>query len=81
MFLFLSQVAYIHANFQFVYNSMRHLTDIKTKIEHAVDSWYEFDTSRAPDSIGDNVIRAQTLLNKMTFVYGVRPVSSPFVAN
>jgi len=50
-------------------DSMKLLTDMKTKIKHAVDSSYEFDTSRAPDSISRNVHRAQALLAKTTFIY------------
>lgn len=52
---------------------MRLLTDIKMKIEHAVEFWYEFDASRSPHS---NARRALSLLTKMTFVYRVSYVSS-----
>jgi hypothetical protein len=45
---------------------------MKTRIKHAVDSSYEFDTSRAPESISRNVRRAQALLAKTTFIYRVR---------
>jgi len=45
------------------------LTEIKAKIKHFVQSSYEFDTSRTPDSINRNASRAQALLTKMTFVY------------
>jgi hypothetical protein len=55
---------------------MELLTDMKSKIKHAVDSLYEFDTSRAPDSISRNVSRAQALLAKTTFVYRVRLIAS-----
>jgi hypothetical protein len=54
---------------------MEFLADIKTKIKHAVDSSYDFDTSRAPDSIGRNVSRAQALLAKATFIYRVRLIA------
>ncbi|KAF8471404.1 hypothetical protein DFH94DRAFT_201400 [Russula ochroleuca] len=54
---------------EFVYSNMRFLTDIKTKIKHAVQSSYGFDTSRAPGSIGRNARRAQALLSRMTFIY------------
>ena len=55
---------------------MKLLTDMKTKIKHAVASSYEFDTSRAPDSIGRNASRAQALLDKATFIYRVRLIAS-----
>jgi hypothetical protein len=57
------------------------ITDIKSRIEHTVESLYEFDTSQAPNSISRNATRAQALLTKMTFVYRVRLIASPFVAN
>ena len=57
------------------------LTDIKTGTKHAVQSLYEFSTSRAPDSIGHNASRAQALLTNMTFVYRVRLIESSLVAN
>ena len=49
---------------------------MKTMIKHAVDFSYEFDTSRAPDSIGLNASRAQAWLDKATFIYRVRFVAS-----
>jgi hypothetical protein len=65
-----------HGFFQFVYSSMRLLTDVKMKIDHAVEYSYEFNTSRDPDSISHNARCAQALLTNMTFVYGVRFVAS-----
>ena len=58
--------------FQIKCDSMKLLADIKTEIKHAVDSLYEFDTSRAPEMIHRNATRAQALLAKTTFVYRVR---------
>jgi hypothetical protein len=55
---------------------MKLLTVMKTNIKHAVYSSYEFDTSRAPDSISRNVSRAQALLAKTTFIYRVRLIAS-----
>ena len=78
---FLTHVAQSHAGFQFVCNSFGFLTDIKADIKHVVESSYGFDTSRAPDIISRNAYRAQKLLANMTFVYQVRHISSPFVAN
>ena len=40
--------------FQFVYDSLRFIADIKRKIMHIVETLYEFDTSQAPESIGRN---------------------------
>ena len=68
---FLSHVARLHSGFQFTCSSMKFLTDIKKKIKPDVDSLYEFDTSRAPDSIGRNARRARALLTKATFIYRV----------
>ncbi|KAF8506729.1 hypothetical protein F5888DRAFT_1644820, partial [Russula emetica] len=48
---------------------MTFLTDVKTKIKHVVEFSYEFDTSKAPNSISRNVHRAQALLAKSTFIY------------
>lgn len=62
--------------FQIKCDSMKLLTDMKTKIKHAVDSSYEFETSRAPDSIGRNASRAQALLAKTTFIYRVHLIVS-----
>jgi hypothetical protein len=69
---FLSHVARLHSDFQIKCDSVKLLTDMKTKIKHAVDSLYGFDTSRAPESISRNVRRAQALLAKTTFIYRVR---------
>jgi Domain of unknown function (DUF6532) len=73
--------AQIHVGFQFVYSNMGLLTQFKAEIKHAVESLYGFDTSRAPDIISRNAYRAQQLLTNMTFIYQVRHISSPFVAN
>ena len=73
--------ARINSNFQFVYDSLRFVTDIKMKIMHAVETSYEFDTSQAPENIGRNASRAQALLSKMRFVYRVRLFSPQFMAN
>ena len=51
---------------------MELVIDIKKKIEHAVETSYEFDTGRAPDKIRRNKGRAKALLSEMTFVYRVR---------
>ena len=64
--------AQTHTDFQFAFDSMELVTDIKNKVEHAVETSYEFDTSRAPDKIRRNIGRAQALLSEMTFVYRVR---------
>jgi hypothetical protein len=66
---FLSHVARLHSDFQIQCDNMKLLADMKTKIKHTVDSSYEFDTSRAPDSISRNVRRAQALLAETTFIY------------
>jgi len=66
---------------QFTCSSMKFLTDMKTKIKHAVEYSYEFDTSQAPDSISRNASRAQALLADTTFIYQVRLIASPFAAN
>ena len=55
-----------HKDFQFKCSSMKFLDDMKTKIKSAVVSSYEFDTSRAPDSIRRNASRAQALLAETT---------------
>ena len=73
---FLSHVTRLHSDFQIKCDSMKLLTDMKTNIKHAVYSSYEFDTSRAPDSISRNASRAQALLAKTTFVYRVRLIAS-----
>jgi hypothetical protein len=55
---------------------MKLLTDMKTKVKHAVDFAYEFRTCQAPDSIGRNASRAQALLTQTAFIYRVRLVAS-----
>jgi hypothetical protein len=70
--LFLPHSARIHTNFQFVFNSMELVTDIRKNIKHAVESLYEFDTSRAPDNISRNATRVRALLIDTKFVYRVR---------
>jgi hypothetical protein len=79
--VFLIHVAQIYPDFQFVYSSLGFLNDIKVEIKHAVESLYGFDTSRAPDIISRNASRAQALLSNMTFIYQVRLILSPYVAN
>ena len=72
----LSHAARLHSNFQIKYGSMKLLTDMKTKIGHAVDFAYDFRTCRAPDSIGRNAKRAQALLTQTTFIYRVCLIAS-----
>jgi hypothetical protein len=67
--------------FQFTCSSMKFVTYIKTKIQRAVVSSYEFDTSRTPYSISFNARHAQALLTRMTFINGVRLIPSPFASN
>jgi hypothetical protein len=50
---------------------MKLLNDMKTNIKSAVESSYEFDTSRASESISRNASRAQALLAETTFIYRV----------
>ena len=69
--LFLSHVTRLHLDFQIKYHSMELLTDLKTKTKSAVESSYEFDSSRAPQSISRNASRAQALLADTTFIYRV----------
>jgi hypothetical protein len=76
MYRFLSRMAQLHLDFQFKCSSMKLLNEMKTKIKSAVESSYEFDTSRAPDSISRNTSRAQALLAKATFIYRVRLIAS-----
>ena len=64
-------VAGLHSDFQIKCDSMELLAGMKTKIKRTVDTLYEFDTSRAPDSISHNASRAQALLTKTTFIYRV----------
>ena len=79
--IYLPHGAEIYLGFQFVYSNMGLLTYFKADIKHAVESSYGFDTSRAPDIISRNAYRAQKLLTNMTFIYLVRHISSPFIAN
>ena len=67
--------------FQFTCSGMNFLTDMKTRIKHAVESSYEFDTSQAPNSISRNASRAHVLLAETSFIYLVRFIASPFAAN
>jgi hypothetical protein len=60
---------------------MGFIADIKKNIWHAVETLYEFNTSRDPRSISHNATRAHALLDNMTFVYGVRLNASPYAAN
>ncbi|KAI0296113.1 hypothetical protein B0F90DRAFT_1114424 [Multifurca ochricompacta] len=55
---------------QFADGPMKLLTDMKLMIMHAVEAFYGFDTSQAPDSIGHNTALAHALLADMTFIYG-----------
>ncbi|KAH9035131.1 hypothetical protein EDB83DRAFT_2525086 [Lactarius deliciosus] len=48
---------------------MKFFVDTKTKIMHAVEAQYGFDTSHAPDSISRNASLAQALLSHMAFIY------------
>jgi len=48
---------------------------------HHVESLYEFGSSRAPSSISRNTRHAQALLLDMTFIYRVRPTTSPLTAH
>ena len=73
---FLSHVARLNSDFQFTYSSMEFLTDMKMKIKPAVDSSYEFNTSKTLDSIGHNASRAEALLSKATFIYRVCLIAS-----
>ena len=67
--------------FQVTFSSMMFLAYMKMNIRHAVESSYEFDTSRAPNIISRNASHAQALLAKMTFIYQVRLIASPFAEN
>ncbi|KAH9167169.1 hypothetical protein EDB89DRAFT_137186 [Lactarius sanguifluus] len=48
---------------------MKFFIDTKTKIMHAVEAQYGFDTSHTPDSISNNASLAQALLSHMAFIY------------
>ena len=78
---FWSHVAWLHSNFQIKCDSMRFLTDIKTKIKHVVQYSFEFNTSKASDSISHNASLAQALLAKTSFIFRVRLIASPSAAN
>jgi hypothetical protein len=65
-------------DFQFKCSSMKFLRYMKMKIKSVVETSYEFDTSRAPDSISRNTGRAQALLANTTFIYRVRLIASHF---
>jgi hypothetical protein len=54
---------------------------MKTKIKHAVEYSYDFDTSQAPDTITRNIRRARALLAETTFIYRVRLIAPPFSEN
>jgi hypothetical protein len=60
---------------------MSFITEIKTSIMHSIETYYGFDTSRAPDSISYNASRAYRLLSEMTFIYRVRHISLRFSAH
>jgi hypothetical protein len=62
-------------DFQFKCSSMKLLKHMKMKIKSVVETSYEFDTSRAPDSISRNTGRAQALLTNTTFIYRVRLIA------
>ena len=68
---FLTHMAQFHKDFQVKYSSMKLLNDMKTKTKPAVESFYGFDTSQAPKSIGRNSSRAQKLLAHTIFIYRV----------
>ncbi|KAN0116042.1 hypothetical protein V8E52_006348 [Russula decolorans] len=54
---------------EFKCSSMKLFNDMKTKIKSAVESSYEFDSSRDSQSISHNASRAQALLAETTFIY------------
>jgi len=68
---FLSHMPQLQLDFQFKCSSMKLLNDMKTKFKPAVEFFYEFDTSQAPQSISRNASRAQALLIERTFIYRV----------
>jgi hypothetical protein len=70
---FLSHMAQLHSDFQLKCSSMMLLNDMKTKTKYAVESSYEFDTSRAPQSISRNASRA---LAETAFIYRVHLIVS-----
>jgi hypothetical protein len=75
MYRFLSDMAQLHLDVQFKCRSMKLLKYMKMMIKSVVESSYEFDTSRAPDSISRNTGRAQALLANTTFIYRVRLIA------
>jgi hypothetical protein len=69
--LFFATCDMVHSDFQIKCDSLKLLAYMKTKIKHTLDSCYEFDTGRAPESISRNASRAQALLAEKTFIYRV----------
>ncbi|KAI0248445.1 hypothetical protein BJV78DRAFT_1235928 [Lactifluus subvellereus] len=57
---------------------MHLLAEMKTNIIHEVDTFYGFDTSQTPRSIGNNTNLAYTMLTRMTFIYRVCLIASQF---
>jgi Domain of unknown function (DUF6532) len=55
---------------------MKVLHDMKMKIMHHIESFYGFDTSRAPEVISRNARHARALLTAMAFIYRVGPILS-----
>ncbi|KAH9954062.1 hypothetical protein BC827DRAFT_80350 [Russula dissimulans] len=53
----------------FADRSMKVLHDMKMKIMHHIESFYGFDTSRAPEVISRNARHARALLTAMAFIY------------
>jgi Domain of unknown function (DUF6532) len=49
------------------------LSEMKTKLKHAVETLYEFNRNRTSGSISYNMAHADELLTKMAFIYRVRP--------
>jgi hypothetical protein len=50
------------------------LSEMKTKLRHAVETLYEFNPNQTPGSISYNIAHANELLTKMAFIYRVRPL-------
>lgn len=48
------------------------LSEMKTKLRHAVKTLYEFNPHRTPGSVSYNIAHANELLTKMAFIYRVR---------
>ncbi|KAF8484453.1 hypothetical protein DFH94DRAFT_713756 [Russula ochroleuca] len=53
----------------FTVNSMSLLSEMKTKLRHAVETLYEFNPNQTPGSISYNIAHANELLTKMAFIY------------